>query len=129
MTSSQPRPRVAVVGAGVIGLSAAVCLAETYGRQLDITVIAEHFSPNTTSDRAGATIMPFSPVADSSASNEVKQHDQILARWSKTTLDYCKKLHSSTDCSSAGVFLTPCRLSNVARCKTLPFLESSSPRL
>ena len=54
MTSIQSRPRVAVVGAGVIGLSTAVCLAETYGRQLDITVIAEHFSPNTTSNRAVA---------------------------------------------------------------------------
>ena len=54
LSQSHVRPRVAVVGAGVIGLSTAVCLAETYGRQLDITVIAEHFSPNTTSDRAGA---------------------------------------------------------------------------
>lgn len=51
------RPRVVVVGAGVIGLSTAVCLAETFGQQLDITVVAEHFSPDTTSDRSGANFV------------------------------------------------------------------------
>ncbi len=33
--------RIAVVGAGVIGLSVAVHLTERLGRQVDVTVIAE----------------------------------------------------------------------------------------
>ena len=47
------KAQIAVVGAGVNGLSTALCLKETYGEQLDITVIADKFTPNTTSDRAG----------------------------------------------------------------------------
>ena len=98
------RPRVAVVGAGVIGLSTAVCLAETYGRQLDITVIAEHFSPDTTSDRAGATIKPFIPPSTSGASSE---HSALLARWSTATFDRCRQLYESPERLNSGVHLIP----------------------
>ena len=51
--------KVAVVGAGVIGLSAAYCLAERFrDAGVSVTVIAEKFSPNTTSDKAGAFTQP-----------------------------------------------------------------------
>ena len=50
--------RVAVVGAGVSGLSVALCLCESYGRQLELSVIADKYSPDTTSDRAGAIFIP-----------------------------------------------------------------------
>ena len=105
--SSQTRPRVAVVGAGVIGLSTAVCLAETFGRQLDITIIAEHFSPDTTSDRAAAAIMPFTPVSTSGAPDATRQQDELLARWFKSTADRCQQIYNSPDRSTAGVYFTP----------------------
>ena len=101
---SQPRPRVAVVGAGVIGLSAAVCLAETYGRQLDITVIAERFSPNTTSDRAGASIQPYSPTSDTGGSSN---SNALLTRWARATIDRCRQLYESSERLSSGVHFTP----------------------
>ena len=46
-------PRVAIIGAGVVGLSVAVRLSES-SLPLHLTVIADKFSPDTTSDRAGA---------------------------------------------------------------------------
>ena len=48
------------MGAGVIGLSVGLCLAETYGQQLDLTILADKFSPDTTSDHAGAVFLPGS---------------------------------------------------------------------
>ena len=45
--------KVAVVGAGVIGLSAALHLTERFPGLLDVTVIADRFTPDTTSDKAG----------------------------------------------------------------------------
>ena len=48
---SSTKRRVAVLGAGVIGLSTAVCLQEA-DRSLDITIIAEKFSPDLTTDVA-----------------------------------------------------------------------------
>lgn len=49
---------IAVVGAGVIGLSAAVTILER-DPTLKVTLIADAFSPNTTSDGAAGLILPF----------------------------------------------------------------------
>ena len=56
MAVRQRRPRIGIVGAGVSGLSVGLCLLETYGTHLDldVTIMAEKFSPDTTSDHAGA---------------------------------------------------------------------------
>lgn len=47
--------RVVVVGAGVVGLSTAVCIAETLPL-CSVTVVAEKFSPDTTSDGAAGIL-------------------------------------------------------------------------
>ena len=49
---------VAVVGAGIIGLSTAVCILER-DPTVKVTVIADKFTPNTTSDGAAGLIMPI----------------------------------------------------------------------
>ena len=49
---------VAVVGGGIIGLSSAVCILEKDPR-VKVTLIADKFTPNTTSDGAAGLIMPF----------------------------------------------------------------------
>ena len=54
------KPSVVVIGAGVLGLTCALTLAER--DKYDITVIAEKFSPDTTSDVAAAFWYPFSCV-------------------------------------------------------------------
>ena len=43
--------KIAVIGAGIIGLSSAYVL-KTFDDHLDVTLFAEKFSPNTTSDGA-----------------------------------------------------------------------------
>ena len=57
MAVRQRRPRIGIVGAGVSGLSVGLCLLETYGIHLDVTIMAEKFSPDTTSDHAGAVFI------------------------------------------------------------------------
>ena len=49
--------KVAVVGAGVIGLSCALCTLEKYPDQ-HVVIIADKYSPNTTSDKSGAIVIP-----------------------------------------------------------------------
>lgn len=50
------RVKVLVVGAGVVGLSTAVCIAETLPH-CSVTVVAEKFSPDTTSDGAAGILL------------------------------------------------------------------------
>ena len=52
------RIKVAVVGAGIIGTSTALCLAES-GHNLDITVILKDFSPNTSGDGSAGSWFPL----------------------------------------------------------------------
>ena len=49
---------VAVVGAGISGLSSAVCILEKDPR-VKVTLIADTFSPETTSDGAAGLILPY----------------------------------------------------------------------
>uniref|UniRef100_A0A8C5JT24 D-aspartate oxidase n=1 Tax=Junco hyemalis TaxID=40217 RepID=A0A8C5JT24_JUNHY len=49
--------QVAVVGAGVIGLSTALCITETCP-SCSVTVLSDQFSPNTTSDVAAGMLIP-----------------------------------------------------------------------
>ena len=49
---------VAVVGAGICGLSSAVCILER-DPTVKVTLIADKFSPDTTSDGAAGLMMPY----------------------------------------------------------------------
>ena len=48
---------VCVVGAGVIGLSSAVCIQEQLS-DVHVTLVADKFSPHTTSDGSGGFCHP-----------------------------------------------------------------------
>ncbi len=48
--------QVAVVGAGVIGLSTALHLTERFPDALQVTILADRFTPDTVSDKSGAAI-------------------------------------------------------------------------
>ncbi|XP_028995257.1 D-aspartate oxidase isoform X2 [Betta splendens] len=90
------RARVVVVGAGVVGLSTAVCIAETLPL-CSVTVVAEKFSPDTTSDgAAGILISEFFP-------------DIPLARqrqWFKDSFDHLFAIVQSESSPEAGVMLS-----------------------
>ena len=50
--------KVAVIGAGCIGLSAATVIQERFP-QLPVTIFADKFSPGTTSDGAGEYLLQW----------------------------------------------------------------------
>ena len=87
-TMALSKPRVAVIGAGVIGLSIATRLAETYGRGLDVTVMADKFTPNTTSDGAGGIFVPYTVGFSEEGARK-------LQRWATQTFHYLTKLYES----------------------------------
>jgi glycine/D-amino acid oxidase-like deaminating enzyme len=62
-------PHVAVIGAGIVGLSTAVLAQETIPG-LQVTLISEHFSPDTTGDVSAGLWMPYS-LKDTPQSNIV----------------------------------------------------------
>uniref|UniRef100_A0A8D0H0F4 FAD dependent oxidoreductase domain-containing protein n=1 Tax=Sphenodon punctatus TaxID=8508 RepID=A0A8D0H0F4_SPHPU len=54
--------RVAVIGAGVIGLSSALCIYDRYHsatQPLEIEVYADRYTPLTTSDGAAGLWLPY----------------------------------------------------------------------
>ncbi|KAH0622216.1 hypothetical protein JD844_024326, partial [Phrynosoma platyrhinos] len=51
------KAKIAVVGAGIIGLSTAVCISDSIS-DCSVTVIADRFTPNTTSDVAAGMLIP-----------------------------------------------------------------------
>ncbi len=52
------RLKVAVVGAGVIGLSTALNLTSRFPDDLEVTILADRFTPDTASDRSSAALKP-----------------------------------------------------------------------
>lgn len=87
--------RIAVVGAGVIGLSTAVCISQLVPR-CSITVIADKFTPDTTSDVAAGMLIPHTypdtPI-------------HVQKRWFRETFQHLSAMASSAEASEAGVHL------------------------
>ncbi|XP_028251961.1 D-aspartate oxidase isoform X2 [Parambassis ranga] len=88
--------RVAVVGAGVIGFSTAVCIAEVLP-SCSVTLLAERFSPDTTSDGAAGILFaaefPDIPL-------------ERQRRWFKDSFDHLLAIAQSEHSPEAGVFLS-----------------------
>ncbi|KAL5505240.1 hypothetical protein EMCRGX_G006642 [Ephydatia muelleri] len=82
------KPRVAIVGAGIMGLSIGTLLSDTHGRELDITIVADKFTPDTTSDKSGGQILPYIP-----ASGKVDPSlEKSIVRWASATVRYLQEL-------------------------------------
>ena len=89
--SRTSRVKLAVVGAGVIGLSSAYHLAEKFGDTVSVTVIAEKFTPHTTSDKAGAILIP-GDNANPGAGTDV---DVRTRQWTADTFQRFNALYRS----------------------------------
>lgn len=68
-----PTKKIAIIGGGVIGTSCAVHIAEQFDRQtIDVHIIAEDFTPDTTGDGSAGLWGPF--LLDATP------HEQIMYR-------------------------------------------------
>ncbi|KAK7142767.1 hypothetical protein R3I94_012195 [Phoxinus phoxinus] len=90
------RVKVLVVGAGVVGLSTAVCIAETLPH-CSVTVVAEKFSPDTTSDGAAGILLP-------TEFPDIPLERQ--RRWFKESFDHLLAIADSPQAGEAGVYLS-----------------------
>jgi len=97
MLSAQQRPRVAVIGAGVVGLPVAVILTKNKFRP-NVTLIAAEFSPNITSDAAGASLRI--------TGNKTSSKDPRQEKWTRVTYHYFFNLLTSTMAKKLGISLT-----------------------
>lgn len=94
--SKTSRPRVAVIGAGIMGLPTAVLLTRAHNKP-DVTLIAEKFSPNITSDVAGAVILPLDGPLGSK--------DPRRQEWNRHTFAYLHDLFTSPIASKLDISL------------------------
>ncbi|XP_041358291.1 D-aspartate oxidase-like [Gigantopelta aegis] len=78
---------VCVVGAGVVGLSSAVCIQEQLP-DVHVTLVADKFSPHTTSDGSGGFWCPH---------DLGNTPEALIRKWGKETLDYILSLIKSSD--------------------------------
>lgn len=51
--------KIAVIGAGVIGLATAVAIQEKLGSNVAVSIFAENVSPNTTGDLSAGLWTPY----------------------------------------------------------------------
>ncbi|XP_015499056.1 D-amino-acid oxidase [Parus major] len=90
--------RVAVIGAGVIGLSSALCIHEQFHSlvpSLELEVYADRFTPHTTSDGAAGLWQPY-----------VSDHGNLQETlWNKETFDYFLGHLHSPAAKEMGLFL------------------------
>ncbi|XP_041079144.1 D-amino-acid oxidase-like isoform X1 [Polyodon spathula] len=89
--------RVAVIGAGVIGLSSALCILDRYRSSvtpLIIEVYADQYTPLTTSDGAAGLWQPY--LYDKGNVQETK--------WNKETFDYLLTYINDPDSIKMGIF-------------------------
>ncbi|CAH2087222.1 unnamed protein product [Euphydryas editha] len=80
--------KVAVLGAGINGLSCAVKIKEKYPL-IDVVVIANDFSPNTTGDGSGGLWNPY--LCGSTP-------QQLLCKWGVETYEYLHNLWLNDGC-------------------------------
>ncbi|XP_015268746.1 PREDICTED: D-amino-acid oxidase [Gekko japonicus] len=89
--------RVAVIGAGVIGLSTAICIYDRHhltDQPLEIEVYADQFTPHTTSDGAAGLWQPY--LYDKGNTQETL--------WNKETFDYMLEHINSPEAQDMGLF-------------------------
>ena len=92
------RPRIAVIGAGISGLSTANLLSQSPYKPI-VTLLADKFSPNTTTDLAAAIIWP---VEGNIGSSDTRKQE-----WAKVTFRYLYDLFSSPLSAGLNISLIP----------------------
>lgn len=85
--------KVGIIGAGVVGLSAAAKIKELVGNHVDITIIAEKFGKDTTTGGCGGLWEPYNLGNTPSSDIDI---------WGQATYDYFIKLCCGKDAGRSG---------------------------
>lgn len=75
--------KIAVIGCGVIGLTTAIEIHRKFGHQAKVVIIADKFTPNTTSDIAAGLWEPYLLAENS---------EEDVIRWSSATYQHILKI-------------------------------------
>lgn len=106
--------KVAIVGAGVVGLSVAWQLKEEYGDAVDVTIIAAAFFQGTTSFGSGGFWEPYQ-IAGTKLPLKISfafqltlflllgTPDEDINRWGKISFDHFQEEHRKETAAEAGV--------------------------
>ena len=95
--SSMSSGEVCVLGAGVVGLTAALRIKQLMPG-VGVTVVAELWGADTTSDGAAGLWKPFTLGAAAEPA--------LVQRWGQATLDHYLQLYQSPQAAAAGTILT-----------------------
>lgn len=95
MSVRSGKPHVAVIGAGVVGLSTALSIQQTIP-STEVTVIADKFLNETLSYGAGGLFRPEVNIGPTR---------EEAAQWAKTSYDYYLKLCLSSEANASGMQL------------------------
>ncbi|XP_023233022.1 D-aspartate oxidase-like [Centruroides sculpturatus] len=110
--------RIAVVGAGVVGLSTALCIQNKLP-DARITLIADKFNEQTLSDGAGGLFRPELDIGPSI---------DILKQWCKDSYEHFLSILKSEDAGEAGVqFVSGFYLSSLDEIHENPLLNEFLP--
>ncbi|CAF1262081.1 unnamed protein product [Rotaria sp. Silwood1] len=95
MSSLADTYRITIIGAGIIGLTTACTLLKEYAanENLQLTIISEKFTPETTGDTSGGFWEPYG----------FKNIDERILRWAAYTYDIFVSEFFSTKAARAGV--------------------------
>ena len=85
---------IAVIGGGIVGVSSAY-LIQKHIPHAKITIIADKFTPETTSDNVAGLWTPYIVGSD----------ENLAYKWVKATYDFCCNLWKSEDSSLHGISL------------------------
>ncbi|XP_065055223.1 D-aspartate oxidase-like [Rhopilema esculentum] len=89
--------KIAVIGAGIIGLSSAYVL-KTFNDHLDVTLFAEKFSPNTTSDGAAGIFK-----IDESDEGLMNTPEELISKWATGTCKWYKQILKTDFAPNIGI--------------------------
>lgn len=101
------RARVVVVGAGVSGLSTAYSILTTMKEyDVDVTVVADKFSPGIASDYAAAIVIPLN-ILGTKAFDPDADNQRKISEWFLSTQRHLMGVFASPEAGDAGVCLVP----------------------